>query len=125
VALPQKHRLRGRRVFDRIYRNADRFHGRWLTLRVMPEDRALLTSRDRCQPPSAWRCAVIVSSKVSKRAVHRNRLRRIFHRVLTHQPPETTLPSWLVFSLKPGSLEADESDLLGECLLLLQKARLH
>ncbi|MEB3301256.1 MAG: ribonuclease P protein component [Cyanobacteriota bacterium] len=125
MALPQKHRLRGRRVFDRIYRKADRFHGRWLTLRVMPEEEALLTCRDRSHAPSAWRCAVIVSSKVSKRAVHRNRLRRLLHRVLTLHPPETKLPSWLVFSLKPGSFEADESDLLGECLLLLQKARLH
>ncbi len=91
----------------------------------MPEEEALLTCRDRSHAPSAWRCAVIVSSKVSKRAVHRNRLRRMLHRVLTLHPPETKLPSWMVFSLKPGSFEADESDLLGECLLLLQKARLH
>ncbi|MFM7640420.1 MAG: ribonuclease P protein component [Cyanobium sp.] len=125
MALPQKHRLRGRRVFDHVYRKADRFHGRWLTLRVMPEEEALLTSRDRSHSPSAWRCAVIVSSKVSKRAVHRNRLRRLLQSVLTLQPPKTQLSSWLVFSLKPGSCEADESDLLGECLLLLQKARLH
>jgi hypothetical protein len=33
-------------------------------------------------------------------------------------------PSWLVFSLKPGSLDADEALLLGECLQLLRKAGL-
>jgi ribonuclease P protein component len=91
----------------------------------MPEEEALLTSRDRSHPPSSWRCAVIVSAKVSKRAVHRNKLRRLLHALLTHHPPEPKLSSWLVFSLKPGSFEVDETDLLGECLLLLQKARLH
>ncbi len=124
MALPQRHRLRGTRVFDRLYRQGQRFHGQWLTLRVLPANPNLLSLRDRHHPPSAWRCAVVVSAKVSKRAVRRNRLRRVVYRQLLSQPPSGTRPCWLVFSLKPGSLDAEESQLLGECLMLLQKAGL-
>lgn len=124
MALPQQHRLRGQRVFDRLYRQGQRFHGQWLTLRMLPEEPSLLPPRDRNHAASPWRCAVVVSAKVSKRAVRRNQLRRLLHRGLMAHPPEPSQPCWLVFSLKPGSHEAEESHLLGECLLLLQKARL-
>lgn len=124
MALPQKHRLRGIKVFDRLYRQGRRYHGTWLSLRVLPEDPALLPPRDRPHPPSPWRCAVIVSSKVSKRAVRRNRLRRLLHQQLLDHPPAPVRPSWLVFSLKPGSVDAEEALLLGECLQLLRKAEL-
>jgi len=125
VALPQKHRLRGVKVFDRIYRQGRRLHGTWLTLRVLPEDPSLLSPRDRPHPASAWRCAVVVSSKVSKRAVRRNHLRRLLQQHLLRHPPAPARPSWLVFSLKPGSVDADEALLLGECLQLLRKAELY
>ncbi len=124
MALPQKHRLRGSKVFDRLYRQGRRFHGQWITLRVLREDRSVLTAVDRVHASSPWRCAVVVSSKVSKRAVRRNHLRRLIHGLLLAQSPMPAHPSWLVFSLKPGSVEAEESHLLGECLLLLQKAGL-
>ncbi|MFN6340507.1 MAG: ribonuclease P protein component [Cyanobacteriota bacterium] len=124
MALPQKHRLRGTRVFDRLYRQGERFHGQWITLRVLPEYPTLLPPRDRGHASSPWRCAVIVSTKVSKRAVRRNRLRRLIHQLLMSHPPDPGQPRWLVFSLKPGSLDAGESHLLGECLLLLRKAGL-
>jgi ribonuclease P protein component len=124
VALPQKHRLRGSRVFDRLYRQGKRFHGTWSTLRVLPAEPSLLTLRDRPHPASSWRCAVVVSSKVSKRAVRRNHLRRAVHEFLLSHPPLTERPFWLVFSLKPGSVDVDEALLLGECLQLLRKAEL-
>lgn len=124
MSLPQQHRLRGPKVFDRIYRQGHRIHGGWFTLRVMTADPALLPPRDRAHPPSPWRCAVVVSAKVSKRAVRRNRLRRLVHTALMAHPPQSKGPCWLVFSLKPGSADAEETHLLGECLLLLQKAGL-
>ncbi len=124
MALPQKHRLRGRLVFDRLYRQGKRFQGSWLTLRVHPEVSNLLPGRDRPHPSSPWRCAVVVSSKVSKRAVRRNHLRRLIHQHLLRHPPATVGSSWLVFSLKPGSVDAEESLLLEECLQLLRKAEL-
>jgi ribonuclease P protein component len=61
---------------------------------------------------------------VSKRAVRRNRLRRLLLQQILHHPPSSPSPIWLVFSLKPGSNDAEEALLLGECLELLRKAEL-
>jgi ribonuclease P protein component len=67
---------------------------------------------------------VVVSAKVSKRAVRRNQLRRWIQEQLLRDPPRPSAPSWLVFSLKPGSRDIEKALLLGECLQLLRKADL-
>jgi ribonuclease P protein component len=66
----------------------------------------------------------VVSSKVHRRAVRRNRLRRLLHEELRQRPPEPRQAQWLLFSLLPGSAEADEARLLGECRQLLLQAGL-
>jgi ribonuclease P protein component len=67
---------------------------------------------------------VVVSGKVSKRAVVRNRLRRLLHRHLLSLDPTPQQPSWVVLSLKPGSAELDPAQLLRECSHLLRQAGL-
>jgi len=76
---------------------------------------------------------VVVSSKVHKRSVQRNRLRRLLHgHLLGHLCGRETSaaqapgrpPLWLLISLKPGSAERDPRDLLGECTHLLHQAGL-
>jgi ribonuclease P protein component len=127
MALPPALRLRGHRAFDRLYRSGRRFHGTWLVLRTLKAEPTLLRANQASHPTIPWRFAVVVSSKVSKRSVCRNRLRRLLHGWFqSHcdgldEPPH---PTWLLFSLKPGSADADEDALLGECGLLLQKAGL-
>jgi len=123
VALPQQHRLKGRRVFDRLYRQGRRFQGPGLLLRVLAADPSLLPPGT---PPTAspWRCGIVVSSKVSKLAVRRNRLRRLFHDHLRRHPPAPNQPLWLLITLKPGCLERSEDQLLGECAQLLRQAGL-
>jgi ribonuclease P protein component len=116
-------------VFDRLLRQGRRIHGNTMVLRLLPAHEALLDQRDRRQPASAWRCGVVVSGKVSKRAVVRNRLRRQLHAHLL-----TTLsagagadgeePLWLLLSLRPGSAELDRDGLLRECSDLLRRAGL-
>jgi ribonuclease P protein component len=125
VTLPRQHRLKGHRVFERIYRQARRLHGRAVVLRVLEANHALLPPPQRRHPPSPWRCGVVISAKVSKRAVQRNRLRRRLQAHLICHPPVPRTPLWLLFSLKPGSLELDPRDLLGECSDLMRKAGLH
>ena len=123
MVLPQRHRLRGLRVFNRLYRQSQRFNGTWMMLRVMAAQPTLLPPPEG-QSSSAWRGAVVVSGKVSKRAVVRNRLRRLLHRHLLALNPTPLQPSWMVLSLKPGSAEIDPSQLLGECNHLLRQAGL-
>ena len=125
MALPQRHRLKGQRIFDSLYRRGRASHGPFLVLRWLPAQPSLLPPAQLCQPPSPWRCGVVVSSKVHKRAVRRNRLRRLLHHHLLHCPiagPEG--PIWLLISLKPGSAEREPAALLGECDELLQRAGL-
>lgn len=127
MALPPNLRLRGYRAFDRLYRNGRRFHGTWLVLRTLKAEANLLRTGEARQPPSPFRCAVVVSSKVSKRSVCRNRLRRLIHAWFQSHcaaMADQHESIWLLFSLKPGSADADPEALLGECSSLLQKAGL-
>jgi ribonuclease P protein component len=125
MALPQRHRLKGQRVFDRLYRKGRASHGPFLMLRWMPAEPELLPPEQRAHSASPWRCGVVVSNKVHKRAVQRNRLRRLLHGHLARLPiGQQEGPVWLLLSCKPGSAERDPASLLGECEQLLQRAGL-
>jgi ribonuclease P protein component len=129
MVLPREHRLRGRFVVGRHYPKGRRFHGSLLVLRTMAAEPALL--KPGLHPPGAPggqppRFAVVVSSKVSKKSVRRNQLRRLLHGQLVTlaRAAWSGADQWVLISLKPGSADADDGALLGECAQLLQKAGL-
>ena len=127
MVLRRDQRLRGRFVFDRLYQKGRRLHGQLMVLRTMPADPQLLRPDPRDTNPTSDRLAVVVSSKVHKRAVRRNRLRRLLHAHLQAVLQRQRHPAdgrWLLISLKPGSADADPQALLGECSDLLAKAGL-
>ena len=127
MVLPREHRLRGRFLFDRLYQKSRRFHGDWMVLRTMAAEPALLVPDLQRQPASSYRCAVVVSNKVSKKSVRRNALRRLLHPHLVACGAEIRpgeIPIWVLLSLKPGSAEVAESVLLEECSKLFEKAGL-
>ena len=129
MALPGQHRIKGQRAFDFLYQHGRRHHGGWMVLRLADARPALLKTPPQTtgQPAdSPWRCAVVISNKVSKRSVRRNQLRRLLHHHI--QQALQSLPcerrAWLLISLKPGSADAAPAALLGECDQLLQQAGL-
>mgnify|MGYP006274995039 FL=1 len=127
MVLRRDQRLRGRFVFDRLYQKGRRLHGQLMVLRTLPAEPELLKPDPRDHHPHSARLAVVVSSKVHKRAVRRNRLRRLLHdhlQVVLQAPSEPGSARWLLISLKPGSADADPQALLGECSELLAKAGL-
>ena len=129
MALPLRHRLKGQRVLDCIYRKGRKHNGPFLVLRLLIAQANLLPPSQRSAPVSPWRCGVVISSKVHKRSVRRNRLRRLLHDHLLRQlagdaTAQLQGPLWLLISLKPGSAEREASQLLGECSQLLQQAGL-
>ncbi len=85
--------------------------------------------RRECRPAEAdgatsvCRCAVVISSKISKRAVVRNRLRRLLHDHLREHFEQSFQHSntWILISLKPGA-EVKDAPVLEECDRLLQQA---
>ena len=106
-----------------LHRSGRRLHGLSLVLRVLPARPELLSPVDRAQS-SPWRCGVVVSGKVSRRAVVRNQLRRRLHAQLMATPPQGDQPVWLLLSLRPGSAELPSDVVLGECSDLLRRAGL-
>jgi ribonuclease P protein component len=100
-------------------------HGPFLLLRWMDARPELLPPSQRSHAASPWRLGVVVSGKVHKRAVQRNRLRRLLHgHLLAAAIAPQASPQWLLLSLKPGSAERDPAALLGECDELLLRAGL-
>jgi ribonuclease P protein component len=95
-----------------------------MLLRLLDQVPSLLPPSDRARPPSPWRCAVVVSAKVSKRAVQRNRLRRLLHAHLSQCAPAPARPQWLLLTLRPGAAEAESHRLLKECTNVLRQAGL-
>ncbi|MBM5784758.1 MAG: ribonuclease P protein component [Cyanobacteria bacterium K_DeepCast_35m_m1_288] len=127
MVLSREHRLRGRFVFDHLYQKGQRHHGSLMVLRCLNAQPELLKPDPHDHSPNTCRLAVVVSSKVSKRSVRRNQLRRLFHSHLTaavRALPDQASGRWLLISLKPGSAEASDEALLGECSQLLAKAGL-
>ena len=128
MVLPRDLRLRGRFVFDRLYKKGRRQHGTLMVLRSLRAEPDLLKPDPRDHSPGSGRVAVVVSSKVHKRAVQRNRLRRLLHehlQQLLRRQGAGAAGRWLLISLKPGSAEAEPEALLEECSDLLAKAGLN
>ena len=124
MVLPQRHRLRGRGVFDYLYHRGQRFQQGLLQLRVAAAAPQLLR-----EPPQylerELRLGVVISSKVSKRAVKRNRLRRRLHEAFMRQRFRSDLPpTWLLLNLRPGAAELGDDNLLKEWSTLIQRAGL-
>jgi len=127
MVLSREHRLRGRFVFDRLYQKGQRHHGKLMVLRSLPAQPELLKPDPRDPNPFSCRLGVVVSNKVSKRSVRRNQLRRLLHvqlSAIVRSIPDQAMGRWLLISLKPGSAEATDQALLGECSELLAKAGL-
>ena len=131
MVLPASMRLRGHRCFDHLHRKGKRFHGTLMVLRKASAHHSLLKRpaipMESVSPgcPETCRVAVVISSKVSKRAVIRNRLRRRLHDHLRsrfeYAPEHSKI--WLLVSLKPGAA-TEAHALLEECDRLLEQAGL-
>ncbi|MEO1133859.1 MAG: ribonuclease P protein component [Cyanobacteria bacterium J06639_1] len=129
--LPQRHRLRDRSVFQTLYKKGQRSRGRWLTVLCKPReprpsfeqsdlndtrDLDLLDERapaDKCDPvelPTRW--AIVVSKKVSRRAVDRNRIRRRIRGALRQLEPQWRSGWDVIAIVKPTPKERDRPYLL-------------
>jgi ribonuclease P protein component len=126
MVLPASMRLRGHRCFSRLHRSRCRHHGKWMVLRQIDSDRSLLRAERRNQIDTTCRCALVISNKVSKRAVRRNRLRRLLHSHLRKRLEQRSdlAGKWLLLSLRPDAAEAEPAQLLEECDSLLKIAGL-
>ena len=126
MALPKYMRLKGHRTFDYIHRNSTKYHGKLMTFRVAISNPNILSSHKVTNNSNKFRIAIAISKKVSKKAVDRNKIRRILQDwVLTNiQKINSHKPYWLLVNLKFGDFCNDKNKLLEEFQNLMFKSRI-
>ena len=119
-------RLKGHRTFNYIHKNSITYHGKLMTFKVARPNTAILLTHKFTNTSNNFRVAIAISKKVSKKAVERNKLRRILQEwLLTNiQKINNHKPYWLLVNLKFGDFCNDKSRLLEEFQHLMFKSRL-
>jgi len=126
MALPKDMRLKGHRTFNYIHKNSTKYHGKLMTFKVARSNPEILLSHKFRDASTNLRVAIAISKKVSKKAVDRNKIRRILQEwLLTNiQKINNHKPYWLLVNLKIGDFYNDKSKLLEEFQNLMFKSRL-
>ena len=126
MALPKSMRLKGHRTFDYIHKKSVKFYGKLMTIKLARSEQKILISHKHTDISSNFRVAIAISKKVSKKAVERNKLRRILHEYLLKNFNEENnhKPYWLHVNLKSGTSHNDKNELLLEFHNLMNKAGL-
>ena len=126
MALPKDMRLKGHRTFNYIHKNSIKYHGNLMTFRVAISNPDILLTHKFTNTPNKIRFAIAISKKVSKKAVERNKLRRILQEWLIKniQKINNHKPYWLLVNLKFGDFCNDKSRILEEFQNLMFKSQL-
>ena len=126
MALPKDMRLKGHRTFNYIHKNSIKYHGKFMSFKVAISNPEILLSHKFKNTSNKLKVAIAISKKVSKKAVERNKLRRILQEWLIKniQKINNHKPYWLLVNLKFGDFCNDESRLLEEFQNLMFKSRL-
>ena len=126
MALPKDMRLKGHRTFNYIHKNSIKYNGRLMTFKVVRSNPEILLSHKQKNTSNNLRVAIAISKKVSKKAVERNKLRRIMQEwLLTNiQKINTHKPYWLLVNLRFGDFCNDKTKLLEEFQYLMFKSHL-
>ncbi|MCX6725738.1 MAG: ribonuclease P protein component [Candidatus Shapirobacteria bacterium] len=118
--LPKKYRLPLRTEFNRIKKEGKLIQGSLFGLLVAPQ----ISNGIETDINQASRFAFIISNKVSKKAVIRNRLRRWLSEVIWSLKNETKKNFDGVFLVKKLMTEVNYFQVKEEVRLILQKAKL-
>ena len=126
MALPKDMRLKGHRTFNYIHKNSTTYHGKLMTLKVARPNPEILLTHKLTNTSNKFRVAIAISKKVSKKAVERNKLRRILQEwLLTNiQKINNHKPYWLLVNLNFGDFCNDDNRLLEEFQNLMYKSHL-
>ena len=126
MALPKALRLKGHRTFDYIHKNSLKYHGKLMTLKIARSNPKILISHNNNNSLDNFKIAISISKKVSKKAVERNKLRRILQDCLLKNfgQENNHKPYWLLVNLKSGDFYNDKINLLKEFQHLISKSGL-
>ena len=116
MALPKHMRLKGHRTFDYIHKNSVKYYGKLMTLKVARSNPRILSSHKLPESSNNFKVSIVISKKVSKKAVERNKLRRIFQEWILRnfKMKNNHKPYWLLVNLRAGSSCLEKTKLLAE-----------
>ena len=126
MALPKAMRLKGHRTFDYVHKNSVKYYGKLMTLKIARSNPKILISHKKIDSLNNFKIAIAISKKVSKKAVARNKIRRILHNYLLKKfrPENNHKPYWLLVNLKTGDSYNDKIKILEEFQHLIFKTGL-
>ena len=126
MALPKDMRLKGHRTFNYINKNSIKYHGKLMTFKLVKSNPEILSSHKLKITSNNFRIAIAISKKVSKKAVNRNKIRRILQEWLSKNIKKINnhKPYWLLVNLKFGDFCNDKKILLEEFQNLMFKSHL-
>ena len=126
MALPKDMRLKGHRTFNYINKYSIKYHGKLMTFKLAKSNPEILLSHKFRNTSENLRIAIAISKKVSKKAVIRNKIRRILQEwLLTNiQKINNHKPYWLLVNLRFGDFYNDKNRLLEEFQNLMFKSNL-
>ena len=126
MALPKDMRLKGHRTFSYIHKNSIKYHGKLMTFKVAKSNPEILSSHKLSSNTNNLKVGIAISKKVSKKAVERNKLRRILQEWLlnNNQKINNHKPYWLLVNLKFGDFYNDKNKILEEFQNLMFKSHL-
>lgn len=109
--IARSHRFHGHASLNSVYRRAQTVRGPLMSLKYAPRHRG------------GYRAAIVVSRKVSKSAVVRNRIRRRLYECMRQHEAELAAPYDLIFTVFSDQLATMEAPALDATLVsLLTKA---
>ena len=116
MALPKAMRLKGHRTFEYIHKNSVKYYGKLMTLKIAPSNPKILISHNNINSLENFKIAIAISKKVSKKAVVRNKIRRILQDYLLKNFSKENYhkPYWLLVNLKGDCFYNDKIKLLEE-----------
>ncbi len=126
MALPKQMRLKGHRTFHYIHKNSIKYYGKLMTFKLARSNPEILLSHKPHETSNNLRVSIAISKKVAKKAVERNKIRRIFQEWLLRnfKIKNNHKPYWLIVNLKIGVSSNDKDKLLEEFQNLMNKSGL-
>tara|TARA_A100001035_G_scaffold97100_1_gene76124 strand:- start:114 stop:500 length:387 start_codon:yes stop_codon:yes gene_type:complete len=126
MALPRDMRLKGYRTFNYIHKNSVKYHGELMSFKVARSNPKILISHKISNTSNKFRVAIAISKKFSKKAVDRNKIRRVLQEwLLTNiKKINNHKPYWLLVNLKFGDFCNDKNKILEEFQKLMFKSQL-
>ena len=126
MALPKNMRLKGHRTFEYIHKNSVKFYGKLMTFKLARSNPRILLTHKLNESSNNFRVSIVISKKVAKKAVERNKIRRFFQEWLLRNfnISNNHKPYWLLVNLKIGDFCNEKSKLLEEFQNLMFKSRL-